>query len=66
MENVALGFTHSDVSTDRVWECLKIAELEEMFLSLPGGLLTHIGDASLNLQSPPRRASCLDWLIYVI
>lgn len=50
MENVALGFTDSDVSTDRVWECLKIAELEEMFLSLPGGLLTHIGDRGHNLS----------------
>lgn len=42
-QNVALGVGLDEIDADRVWECLRIAALDEVVESLPHGIHSRIG-----------------------
>jgi len=49
-ENVALGFPADNVSDDQIWECLKIAQMEDFVKELPNQILSQVGDRGVKLS----------------
>jgi ABC-type multidrug transport system fused ATPase/permease subunit len=54
-ENVALGFPVDNVSDDQIWECLKIAQMEDFVKELPNQILSHVGDRGVKLSGGQRQ-----------
>jgi ABC-type multidrug transport system fused ATPase/permease subunit len=49
-ENVALGFPADNASDDQIWECLKIAQMEDFVKELPNQILSQVGDRGVKLS----------------
>ena len=55
IENVALGYDVGSVDVDRVWNALRIAELEELVKGMPDGLKTQVGERGAKLSGGQRQ-----------
>jgi len=55
LENVALGYPPASVSEVRVWESLKLAQLENIVRDYPDKLLTHLGEGGSRLSGGQRQ-----------
>jgi ATP-binding cassette, subfamily B, bacterial PglK len=55
LQNIALGFSESDILRDKAWEALKLAKLSEYVSELPNGLNTIIGDGGVGLSGGQRQ-----------
>jgi ABC-type multidrug transport system fused ATPase/permease subunit len=49
-ENIALGFSQSEIDFDRVRECLEIVQLTEYVGSLSEGIDTQVGESALQMS----------------
>lgn len=54
-EEIAYGLVHSEIDNNRVWECIKLAELEDVVKSLENGLDTTIGENGTRLSGGQRQ-----------
>lgn len=54
-EEIAYGLTAKEIDDDRVWECVRLAELEEVVNSLESGLDTKIGENGTRLSGGQRQ-----------
>ena len=54
-ENVCLGYDISKIPDERVWDALRIAELEDHVLSLEHRLETNVGDRGTKLSGGQRQ-----------
>ncbi len=54
-ENVAFGIPPEEIDDERVWECLKTAQLDGFAASLPGGLSAEIGERGTRLSGGQRQ-----------
>ncbi|MHA3961182.1 ABC transporter ATP-binding protein [Synechococcus sp. LTW-G] len=64
LENVAFGEAVEQVKSDRVWEALEAAQLEEFVAELPYGLHTQIGENGLRLSGGQRQRLALARAFY--
>ena len=55
IENVAYGSSAEEIDTERVWEAIQAAELENVISDLPMGLYTYIGDNGIRLSGGQRQ-----------
>ncbi len=55
LNNVAFGVPKEQISLERVWSCLKEAQLENFVKSLPEGLQTGIGERGIRLSGGQRQ-----------
>lgn len=53
--NVAFGVPRGEISLDRVWKALQLAQLEDTINALPDGLMTSIGDNGMKLSGGQRQ-----------
>jgi ATP-binding cassette subfamily C protein len=49
-QNIALGIPDEKVDEDRMWECLRMAALDEVIRAMPGGLHASLGKQSDQLS----------------
>ncbi len=49
-EEIAYGLLSDEIDEDRIWECVRLAELEDVVLSLEDGLDTLIGENGTRLS----------------
>jgi ABC-type multidrug transport system fused ATPase/permease subunit len=54
-ENIALGFKIEEIEEARLWEVLKIAQLEDIVRALPEGIHTKVGDRGAKLSGGQRQ-----------
>lgn len=54
-EEIAYGLKPEEVDNDRVWECVRLAELEDVVNSLEDGLNTKIGENGTRLSGGQRQ-----------
>jgi ABC-type multidrug transport system fused ATPase/permease subunit len=54
-ENVSLGYSLSAIYEERIWEALKIAQLDSFVGTLPDGLDTKIGEGGVSLSGGQRQ-----------
>lgn len=54
-EEIAYGLTPAEIDDDRVWECVRLAELEDVIQSLEEGLDTQIGENGTRLSGGQRQ-----------
>ncbi len=54
-ENVALGCSKESINEKRIWEVLKVAQLEETIKSFPNGINTEIGEGGVKLSGGQRQ-----------
>ncbi|MFZ9166838.1 ABC transporter ATP-binding protein [Vulcanococcus sp.] len=64
LENVAFGIPVDQVKSDRVWEALEAAQLEEFVAELPYGLHTQVGENGLRLSGGQRQRLALARAFY--
>jgi ABC-type multidrug transport system fused ATPase/permease subunit len=55
IENVCLGYSPSAINTERVWEALRFAQLEEFVSALPAQLETQVGEFGAQLSGGQRQ-----------
>lgn len=55
LENVALGYSVSEISVDAVWDALEKAKLSEFVRNLPDQLETRIGEGAIGLSGGQRQ-----------
>ena len=54
-EEIAYGLRPDEIDNDRVWECVKLAELQDVVNSLEEGLNTRIGENGTRLSGGQRQ-----------
>lgn len=54
-EEIAYGLTQDEIDNDRVWECVRLAELEDVVNTLEDGLDTKIGENGTRLSGGQRQ-----------
>ena len=54
-ENVALGYSGTNISDDLVWDALKVANLDEFVKGLPNGLDTNVGERGTKISGGQRQ-----------
>ena len=54
-DNVAFGMAPEHVSDERVWECLRQAQMEEFIRNLPDGLNTLCGESGVRFSGGQRQ-----------
>lgn len=55
IENVALGYDHSDLDATHIWDALQRAQLGDMVRSLPDGLHSLVGERGTKLSGGQRQ-----------
>jgi ATP-binding cassette subfamily C protein len=55
LSNVAFGISAVDVDHDRVWEALRLAQLDDFVRALPDGLQTEVGERGIRLSGGQRQ-----------
>ncbi len=53
--NVAFGLDPKDISDERVWQSLRLAQLDEFVRSLPQGIETMVGERGVRLSGGQRQ-----------
>ena len=64
LANVAYGMEESKIDQNRVWESLKLAQIDEIVADLPLGLYTEIGDNGIRLSGGQRQRIALARALY--
>lgn len=54
-ENIAFGIPEEQVTTERIWEVLKEAQMEKFVMELPDGIDTMIGERGVRLSGGQRQ-----------
>lgn len=54
-DNVAFGIAEENVSDERVWECLRQAQMEDFIRALPDGLDTRCGEGGVRFSGGQRQ-----------
>ncbi|XP_060085374.1 protein glycosylation K-like [Ylistrum balloti] len=54
-KNIALGIKVEEINEQRVWQVLKLAQLDEFVQELPDQLETNIGESGVNLSGGQRQ-----------
>lgn len=54
-EEIAYGLNQDEIDNDRVWECIRLAELEDVINSLEDGIYTKIGENGTRLSGGQRQ-----------
>lgn len=54
-DNVAFGMAPEHISDERIWECLRQAQMEEFIRDLPDGLDTNCGDSGVRFSGGQRQ-----------
>jgi ABC-type multidrug transport system fused ATPase/permease subunit len=54
-ENITMGYESSLIPDEAIWNALKLAQLDEMVMSLPEGLNAHVGDRGAKLSGGQRQ-----------
>jgi ABC-type multidrug transport system fused ATPase/permease subunit len=54
-ENVTMGYESALIPDEEVWNALKLAQLDEMVMSLPEGLNAYVGDRGAKLSGGQRQ-----------
>jgi ABC-type multidrug transport system fused ATPase/permease subunit len=55
VDNVALGYSHSEIPASQIWRALETAQLTDFVKSLPLGLETQVGDRGSKLSGGQRQ-----------
>ncbi len=63
--NVALGWWGADIDTDRVWQCLRDAALDDFVMTLPSREQTVVGERGVRLSGGQRQRIGLARALYV-
>lgn len=53
--NIAYGFPDADINDERVWEAIRLAQLEDFITNLPNGLDTFLGEHGVRLSGGQRQ-----------
>ena len=53
--NIAFGLRSSEIDDEKVWQAVKLAQLEELVGKLPDGLNTEIGESGVRLSGGQRQ-----------
>lgn len=53
--NIAFGLTEDKVDEDKVWECIKKAQLYDFITTLPDGINTVVGEGGIRLSGGQRQ-----------
>lgn len=62
--NVVFGVEDENISDDRVWECLREAQLYEFVKSLPDGLNTRVGERGVKFSGGQRQRVAIARALY--
>lgn len=63
-ENIAFGVSEDIIDSERVWEAIRRAELEEFINTLPDGLETIVGDRGIRLSGGQRQRIAIARALY--
>ena len=63
-ENVTFGIDKDQIENERVWECLKKAQLAEFVNALPLKLNTYVGENGIKLSGGQRQRIAIARAIY--
>jgi ABC-type multidrug transport system fused ATPase/permease subunit len=55
LENVCLGYNTDEIELEKVWNAIRLAELEEYVKSLPNGLNTQVGERGTKISGGQRQ-----------
>ena len=64
LANVAFGIEDEQIDLQRVWDCLKSAQLDEFVSDLPYGLFTQVGENGIALSGGQRQRIALARAFY--
>lgn len=53
--NLCIGFSEKEIQEEYLWEALQIAKLDDFVKSLPGGLLSEVGERGTRLSGGQRQ-----------
>lgn len=62
--NIAFGIPDEDINDEKVWECLKKAQLDDFVSELPQGLDTTVGDRGVRFSGGQRQRVAIARALY--
>lgn len=62
--NIAFGVKEEDIDDDKIWECLKEAQLEAFVRNLPDGLDTELGERGIRFSGGQRQRVAIARALY--
>lgn len=62
--NIAFGEEDKSIDDERIWACLKIAQLDEFVRTLPGGLDTMVGERGVRFSGGQRQRLAIARALY--
>lgn len=62
--NIAFGIEENAIDDDRIWECLREAQLEEFVRELPSGLDTTVGERGVRFSGGQRQRVAIARALY--
>lgn len=62
--NIAFGIPDSEISDEKVWDCLKKAQLDHFVRDLPNGLDTTVGDRGVRFSGGQRQRVAIARALY--
>lgn len=62
--NIAFGIPDADINDEKVWECLKKAQLDDFVRELPQGLDTTVGDRGVRFSGGQRQRVAIARALY--
>jgi ABC-type bacteriocin/lantibiotic exporter with double-glycine peptidase domain len=62
--NIAFGVNDKDIDDDKIWECLKEAQLDEFVRELPEGLNTSVGERGIRFSGGQRQRVAIARALY--
>lgn len=65
LENVAFGLAAVDIDRGLVWECCKLASMEDFLTELPQGIDSHIGERGVRLSGGQRQRVAIARALYL-
>ncbi len=64
IENIAYGVESKNIDESRAWECLKLAQIDDLIADLPMGLYTQVGENGIKLSGGQRQRIALAKAFY--
>lgn len=62
--NVAFGVDEEDIDDDRVWECLRRAQIEDYVMNMEQGIYTTVGDRGIRISGGQRQRIAIARALY--